>query len=179
MSPKLREEPIDEELAKIKAAKLQEMLEDGRKKAKSISDNRNLTRPQEVALHALEKGVAFEVVTQTVDFGPTNPQTKQVERFHPKRKGLIVSLLVEPEEKQWIEHLLLTLRGVLLKKKEQQMVVQHIQRLHYEGALKDYYEFYGLSLKELKEKEEEERTQGHVKKADRLRAVIRINTGRK
>ena len=132
-----------------------------------------------MAVQMLERGISYEVVTQTVDFGEPNPITKQVERHSPKRRGVIHTLVIEPEEKQWIEHILLALKNVPLKKKEIELCVQHINRLKYEGALRDYYEFYGMDLKELEEKEEAERLSGNVPKADKLRAIIEKNSGRK
>jgi len=181
LSPKLREEPIDSDLAKIKADKLQRLMEErkGIENKKLKQDNRNLSKSQQWAIKMLEDGVAYEIVTQSVDFGEPNKDTKQVERFNPNRKGIIVSLLLEPEEKQWIENILLALKDVPLKRSEVDLCVKHIKRLNYEGALRDVYEFYGLTLKELEEKEEEERAKGHVAKADRLQTIIERNAGRK
>ena len=169
MSPKITEEPIDEDLARIKEKMLLDMLG---KKTKPNITTRKLTKAQHMAIRALYKGEMIEIVTRTIDYGEPDPITKQVDALNPKRKGIVATLEVYPEERQWIEHLLKALQGVPLNKRDQAVIMKHMKRLRYEGALRDYYEFYGMSIKELKEKEIKERAKGQIAKADQLRKVI-------
>ena len=171
--PKIKEIKKDKELEEAKSKVLADLLGKPIKEPKKDWSNRRLTNAQRVALECLEKGQAFEVVTQTVQFGDdsVDPTTKQV-RPYEKQKGLIVTIEVDPEEKGWIEHLMKTLYTVPLKKSEVELFQRHIKRLNATGALRDHYEFYGLSLKELGEKEEEYREQGLTREADRIRQVI-------
>ena len=164
---------VDEELARLKQERLREMLGYKAELKPKESPARILTHSHQMALRALEKELPIEVVTRTVDFGPVDPMHKQVQRFHPKRKGIIVTLRLDPDEKQWIEHILKTLENVPLKRSEVQLVMKHINRLNYEGALRDHYEFYGLSLRELEEKAVEERSAGHSANAERLEQIVK------
>lgn len=166
-----KDEQIDEELAKAKQSVLADLL--GKKQAKiPFMDTRSLTKSQATALKALENEKMFEIVDRVIDYGDPDPITKQVHRFSPQRKGLVMTVEVYPEEKRWIEHLLLILKGVPLKKKEVDLVKKNINRLNYQGALRDYYEFYGLNRSELKDLERAEREEGHNSKADRLKTII-------
>lgn len=166
-----RDELIDEELAKAKQSALAEMLGKKQVKPRGLS-TRKLTPSQATALKALENGDMFEIVERVIDYGDPDPVAKQVDRWSPQRKALVVSIEVYPEEKRWIEHILLMCVKIELKKKEVELVKKHIKRLNYEGALRDYYEFYGLNRSELKDLERAEREEGHFAKADRLKMII-------
>lgn len=168
--PKVTEEGIDADLAKARDRAFAAMI--GRTMKPAPDTGRKLTRAQGMALRALHSGKMIQVVIRTVDFGRPDPTTKQVSRWSPNRKGVIATLEVYPEEKEWIEHIMKGLQGVPLNKKDIEAFRKHIKRLNYQGALKDYYEYYGLTLKELKEKEEVERTAGQIAKADKLKKVI-------
>lgn len=143
--PEIREQKADDELQAAQGKVLAELL--GKKTIKKKI--RRLTLAQESALRYLKSGDAFEVVTQTIEFGDdkVDPVTKQVMPL-ARRKALVVQLLVEPEEKQWIEHLMKALQGVSLGKKEVELFRFHIRRLNYQGALRDHYEFYGMTERE-------------------------------
>lgn len=174
--PKITEQAEDADLKQARENVLADLLGKRPMKAKGDLSNRLLTKAQAMALNILEKGVAMEIITQTVQYGDdkVDPVTKQVRPF-AKQKGLIVTLEVGPEEKHWIEHLMKALHKVPLKKREIELFQKHIKRLNYEGALRDYYEFYGLTLKELKDKEEEYRSQAFLTEADRIKDVIERN----
>ena len=162
----------DEDLRKAQQKVLADLL--GKKeKLKPDWSNRRLKPGQRAALYHLEKGTAFEVVERTIEFGDdeVDPITKQV-RPYAKQKGLVVTLELDPDNKQWIEHLMKALSTTTLKKSEVELFMKHIKRLNYQGALRDHYEFYGLSKKELKEREEKYRQQGLGNMADRLKKVI-------
>ncbi|KKK62768.1 hypothetical protein LCGC14_3001000, partial [marine sediment metagenome] len=119
------DEQIDEELAKAKQSVLADLL--GKKQAKiPFMDTRSLTKSQATALKALENEKMFEIVDRVIDYGDPDPITKQVQRFSPQRKGLVMTVEVYPEEKRWIEHLLLILKGVPLKNKEVDLVKKNI-----------------------------------------------------
>lgn len=143
--PEIKEQKADDDLQAAKGRVLAEML--GRKVPKKKI--RRLTQSQEAALTYLQKAEAFRVVTQTIEFGDdkVDPATKQV-RPLARRKALVVELLVEPEEKQWIEHLMKALQDVQLGKKEVELFRFHIKRLNYQGALRDHYESYGMTERE-------------------------------
>lgn len=140
---------------------------------KPIVSGRNLTKPQSMAIRMLMSGEAYEVLIDSMEYGENkvDPATKQV-RPYEKQKRVLVSQQVYPEEKGWIEHILKALQGVALKRVELDEIKRHIKRLDYEGALRDMYEFYGMTIKELREKETEYRTQGSIGEADRLRALL-------
>lgn len=171
---KVKREVFDDpELAQAKQNVLLDLL--GRhkmKKAKSIS-GRKLTRAQNMAIEMLMKGDAYEVLIDSAEFGDdkVDPVTLQV-RPYEKQKRVIVSQEVYPEDKAWIEHIMKALQGVPLKRRELEEIKRHIRRLNYEGALRDSYEFYGMTIKELREKEKEYRVQGRIGEADRMKRVL-------
>lgn len=140
---------------------------------KPAVSGRDLTKPQSMALKMLMKGDPYEVLIDSMEYGDdkVDPITLQVRPFE-KQKRVLVSQEVYPENKGWIEHILKALQGVPLKRVELDEIKRHIKRLNYEGALRDMYEFYGMTIKELREKEKEYRTQGLIGEADRLRALI-------
>lgn len=166
------EDMSDPELQEARRNALLDML--GRSPMKKpIVSGRNLTKPQSMAIEMLMGGKAFEVLVDSMEFGDdkVDPATLQV-RPYEKQKRFMISQEVYPEEKGWIEHILKALQGVPLKRVELDEIKKHIKRLNYEGALRDMYEFYGMTIKELREKEKELRTQGSIGEADRLRTLL-------
>lgn len=171
---KVKREVFDDpELAKAKQNVLLDLL--GRRKmrkAKSLS-SRNLTKSQNMAVDMLMKGEAYEVLIDSAEYGDdkVDPLTQQVKPYE-RQKRVIVSQEIYPEDKAWIEHILKALQGLPLKRRELDEIKRHIRRLKYEGALRDVYEFYGMTIKELREKEKEYRTQGLIGEADRMKRVL-------
>jgi hypothetical protein len=175
--PKVTETKADDpELEAAKDRVLADIMGKLATRTKKDWTARTLSQGELQALKILRDGTAFEVVERTVQFGDdkVDPITKQV-RPYEKQQGLIVTVTLEPEEKGWIEHLMKALQNTMLSKKEVELFRKHIRRLNVSGALRDYYEFYGLTLKELKEKEQEYRQQGHLGEADRIKKVIERN----
>lgn len=163
---------MDDDLKKARESALLDML--GKQQMeKPKPSGRELTPPQATAIKCLETENAFEVMIDSLEYGDdkVDPISKQVRPFE-KRKRLLFSQDVYPEEKEWIEHIMKALQGINLKRKELELIKKHIKRLNYQGALRDYYEFFGMSIKELREKEREYRQQGSISEADRMRRLL-------